>query len=102
MSWRIPQHWHFLLRTGCWLNLLPVQCTTLGDPWDIPFALHQLQNVSLSVEARVEALLQQLTPQQKVAQLQSRPNNGIPELAVPAFNWQASSIGPSTVHLLWG
>ncbi|PRW58847.1 putative beta-D-xylosidase 7 [Chlorella sorokiniana] len=46
------------------------------------------QNTSLSVEARVEALLQELTPQQKVAQLQSRPSNGIPELAVPAFNWQ--------------
>lgn len=51
-----------------------------------------LQNMSLSVAERVEALLQQLTPQQKVAQLQSRPENGIPELGVPAFNWQVSRL----------
>lgn len=36
----------------------------------------------------MDALLLELTPKQKVAQLQSRPGNGIPELAVPAFNWQ--------------
>ncbi|KAL4434180.1 hypothetical protein ABPG75_000621 [Micractinium tetrahymenae] len=52
---------------------------TVRFPW---------QNASLPVEERVEALLARLTPKQKIAQLQSRPGNGIPGLGVPAFAWQ--------------
>ncbi len=52
---------------------------TVRFPW---------QNASLPVDERVEMLLARLTPKQKIAQLQSRPGNGIPELGVPAFDWQ--------------
>lgn len=72
-------------RTRCMLLLSATPTPSSFLPPPVP------QNTSLSVEARVEALLQRLTPQQKVAQLQSRPQNGIPELGVPAFNWQVSA-----------
>lgn len=57
---------------------------TVRFPW---------QNASLPLEERVEALLARLTPTQKIAQLQSRPGNSIPELGVPAFDWQVGGQG---------
>lgn len=71
-----------------------------------PFHPLLCQDASLSVEERVEALLKRLTDKQKVDQLQSRPANGIKELGVPAFNWQArgwvGGMGDSELAALGG
>ncbi|KAL4443344.1 hypothetical protein ABPG75_011081 [Micractinium tetrahymenae] len=46
-------------------------------------------DTGLSDAARVDALLGALSPQQKVAMLQTDPFGGFPELAVPDVIWQA-------------
>lgn len=43
---------------------------------------------SLPLDQRVEALLAALTPQQKVAQLQTDAGGGVPELGLPPISWQ--------------